>query len=80
MIGQNFDSLAWSEPGMVQGIVLWIFLISAAVAVIALIAGLRSRGEAHPVAERTLDIVTTPNAKGAIGREHYEDITRELQS
>lgn len=76
----GFDGLVWSAPGMVHGIVLWIFLISGAVAVIVWIAGFFHRTEAHRVPERTLDILKARYARGEIGREQYEETTRELQS
>ena len=76
----HLDGLVWSQPGMVHGLVLWIFLISGVVALIVWIAGFFRRAEARPGPERSLDILKMRYAKGEIGREQLEEMKRELQS
>lgn len=80
MIWREFDGVVWMAPGTPPGIVLWIFLISGAVALIVWVVGLFRRTGAHASAERSLDSLKTRYAKGQIGREQYEEMKRELQS
>jgi len=80
MMWNHFNGLVWSEPGMVHGVVFWIFLISGVVALIVWIAGLFHSTDAHPPPERALDILKMRYARGEIGRAQFEEMKRELQS
>ena len=80
MMWNHFDGLVWSEPGMLHGVVFWIFLISGVVALIVWFAGFFHSTDAHPPPEHALDILKMRYAKGEIGRAQFEEMKRELQS
>lgn len=80
MMWHQFDGLVWSEPGMLHGVVFWIFLISAAVVLIVWIAGLFHGTDAKPPPGRALDILEMRDAKGETGREQFDEMKRELRS
>jgi len=80
MMWYHFDGLVWSGPGMVHGLVFWIFLISGVVTLVVWIAGFFHLTGAHPPPERALDSLEMRYAKGEIGREQFEEMKRELQS
>lgn len=80
MIWNDFNGLAWLQPGMVRGLVLWIFVISGVVALIVWLAGIFRGAGAHPPPKGALDVQKLRDAKAVFDREQLDEMKRELQS